>query len=407
MSTLPYGSPASRGWLAAACSSLAVHAALGALLLGGLQPLIGRFAPQTTPPQVRVTLQRLDSDTLAGLTLQDGLAGAEAQAESDPLSPQIAHAADDISDLADPAGNKASGMPASAAQPAQQDPGLHIAAPTPAAEAASPLLPAETGPLVPETLAPVASSGTAVSTATVNAGLTTLQPLAALPGAQSGTPEKPAAAKTPPPPRAQDLAVKDLISRIRANGGPDCLLALPRRDGADSTGLEMLAARDAAFGQFSEAVLGENDNALRQTRTLLDPRQCPAAEYIRRNRDYPATRLGLRLDSGRVASGGRLTGVLRGTAGKYVALLLVDNNGVVQDLQRFLTQTGNVTRFDVPVTLAGPVRDTAQMLIAIGSTRPLQQIRSRDGRLAQDVFTGLTGDLTGSAALAVAAFDIR
>ncbi len=408
MSTLPYGSPASRGWLAAACSSLAVHTALGALLLGGLQPLIGRFTPQTAAPEYRVTLQRLNSDTLAGLSLQDGMAGAEAQAESDPLSPKLMNSAGDSSEQTSPASDEAPGTPDVATQPVGQSPDPQTATgPAVAAEAVSPLLPAETGPLVPEILAPVAPSGLAVSTASVNGSVATLQPLAALPSGSSGTAVEPAAAKTPPPPRAQDLAVKDLIARIRANGGPDCLLALPRRDGADSAGLEMLAARDAAFGQFSEAVLGENDNALRQTRTLLDPRQCPAAEYIRRNRDYPATRLGLRLDSGRVASGGRLTGALRGTAGKYIALLLVDNNGVVQDLQRFLSQTGNVTRFDVPVTLAGPVRDTAQMLIAIGSTSPLQQIRNRDGRLAQDVFTALTGDLAGSASLAVAAFEIR
>ncbi|OBY25642.1 hypothetical protein [Leisingera sp. JC1] len=407
MSTLPYGSSASRGWLAAACSSLSIHAALGALLLAGLQPLLGRFAPQTAAPEIRVTLQRLETDTLAGLSLQDGMAGAEIQPKSGPLSPALITAPGDSSERAEPAGDEASAPRVSAVPPVRQSPGPQTAAPAIETEAASPLLPTEISPLVPETLAPVAASGPAVSAAAANGNITTLQPLAALPGGTSGTPAKPAAANTPPPPRAQDLAVKELIARIRANGGPDCLLALPRRDGKDRAGLEMLAARDAAFGQFTRSVLSEDDSALRQTRTLLDPRQCPAAEYVRRNRDYPATRLGLRLDSGSVASGGRLTGALRGTAGKYVALLLVDNNGVVQDLQRFLSQTGNVTRFDVPVTLAGPVRDTAQMLIAIGSTSPLQQIRSRDGRLAQDVFTGLTGDLTGSAPLAVAVFDIR
>ena len=171
----------------------------------------------------------------------------------------------------------------------------------------------------------------------------------------------------------------NLIRKIRENTGPDCLLTLPRRDGEAGVGLDMMATRDTAFSEFSRTTLTQGDETLRQTRTLLDPRQCPAVDYIRDNRDYPATRLGLRLDTPNVVSGNRITGVLRGTGGKYVALLLVDNNGVVQDLQRFLSQSGNFTRFDVPVTRAGPRRDTAQILLAVASSNPLQQIRDRSG----------------------------
>lgn len=407
MTALPYGHSTSRGMFAAVSSSLVVHALLGALFLSGLKPLIGRFTPQTASPEVRVTLQRLEADTLAGVSLQDGMAGAENQPKGDPLSSTPNPALDDNSGHSVSDNDDAAVSPVSVVQPVAQSPNPQTASAATNIEVASALLPADTGPLIPETLAPITPTGTIVSTATTNGSVTTLMPLAPLPNENSSNSENPAATITTPPPRAQDLAVKDLIARIRANGGPDCLLALPRRDGEDSVGLAMLADRDAAFGQFTQSVLSEDDSRMLQTRTLLDPRQCPAAEYVRRNRDYPATRLGLRLDSGSVSSGGRLTGALRGSAGKYVALLLVDNNGVVQDLQRFLSQSGNVTHFDVPVTLAGPVRDTAQMLIAIGSTSPLQQIRSRDGRLARDVFSGLTGDLTGSAALAVATFDIR
>ncbi|MCG7630485.1 serine/threonine protein kinase [Epibacterium sp. MM17-32] len=462
MSTLPYGRSDSRGWIFASGGSLLAHAAVAALLLGGVQPFLSLPDAEPDGPRYTVTLQPLDSDTLAGLELRDGLAGAEALAESaaevPPLEP-VDTTEDSLSadpgpdpevlapepepdtpepvvpetlepevvppDPAPPEAETATPVEAETLEPELETLSPVVADPVPQDSPLSPLIPEDSNPLIPETLsalpassaetisatpvAPVASGSTLTAAADPQGGL---QPVSLVAPETSAAPTAPtgetaSAAPARPVASAQDLAVGDLIRQIRNNGGPDCLLTLPRRDGAEGVGLDMMAAQDTAFATFSDTVLTQTDAALRQTRTLLDPRQCPAVDYVRGNRDYPATRLGLRLESRSVASGGRITGVLRGTAGKYVALLLVDNNGVVQDLQRFLSQSGNFTRFDVPVTRAGPQRDTAQMLLAVASPSPLRQIRDRSGRLAADVFSDLPGSLSGRAALAIATFDVR
>lgn len=291
--------------------------------------------------------------------------------------------------------------------------------------------PVDPSPLIPETVAPVgpAASGSGLTgqapaaqtvqpVGPANDILTPDAPIAsgqsqvvtALnrrpdPGPGPATPRP--AAQPPAPPSAQDLAIGDLIRRIRAADADPCLLALPRRAGQDGVGLALIAAADGAMSNFANTVLTPEDADIRQTRTLVDPRQCPALSYVRQNRDYPATRLGLALDTAEVPSGGNLTGVLRGTAGRYVTLLLIDNNGVVQDLQRFMSFSGNFARFDVPVTRQGPPRDTSQILLAIATQRPASTIRDRDGRLAQDVFAGLSGELASSAAIALTTFDVR
>lgn len=220
---------------------------------------------------------------------------------------------------------------------------------------------------------------------------------------------RPSAVPRPPapPPSAQDLALGDLIRRIRTSAADACLLALPRRDGTEGVGLALIASNDASMETFTATTLTEDDADVRQTRTLIDPRQCPAITYMRQNKDYPATRLGVRLDAAEVPNGGRLTGVLRGTAGKYVTLVLVDNNGVVQDLQRFVSFSGNIARFDVPVTRVGNARDTSQILLAIATQRPANILRERAGQLAQNVFAGLDSDLSENAALAFVTFDVR
>jgi hypothetical protein len=90
-----------------------------------------------------------------------------------------------------------------------------------------------------------------------------------------------------------------------------------------------------------------------------------------------------------------------------VTLLLIDDNGVVQDLQRFLSFSGNLARFDVPVTRSGLAKDTSQILLAIASPRQPDALRERAGQLAQDVFAGLGGVTGDDTALAVATFDVR
>jgi len=209
------------------------------------------------------------------------------------------------------------------------------------------------------------------------------------------------------PPSEQDLAVGDLIARIRATPAEDCLLALPRRDGTDGVGLELVAASEPGMARFADDLLTEAESAIRQTRTVIDPRQCAALGLMQNNRDYPATRLGITMDMTEIPSGGQLTGTVRGTAGRYVLLLLIDNNGVVQDLQRFLAFSGNVVRFDVPVTRAGPVRDTSQLILVIASDKPFATIQSRNGQLAADVFSSVDEANGRAASMGFATFDVQ
>lgn len=469
MSFLPYGGSGTTSWLAAMGSSVVVHGVTVALALGGLEGLLIPAAQPAPPPAYTITLERLDSDTLAGLLERHGEAGGSEDAggnateapqdgggepeqitalppQEEPEPPVEPDEAAEVPapetpepetpeaqtpeavqpetvTTAEPAGAES----ITALDPVTPEAGEVIAAPP--REALDP------GPLVAETVVPISPlDGTATALSPVaplpgtGGGVAPLAPqvetlapsrLSAGEGAQIVTalntrPAQPSApvgtrpaAQPAPPPSAQDLAIGDLIARIRATPADECLIALPRRDGADGVGLALVAASDAAMAAFAEALLTPEDTAIRQTRTLIDPRQCAALSYVRESRDYPATRLGVALDSADVLTGDRLTGVLRGVAGRYVLVLLVDNNGVVQDLQRFISFSGNFARLDVPVTRAGPLRDTSQLLLAIATDRPPATIRTRDGRLAADVFDGLAGEEASPPALTIATFDVR
>ncbi|MFN3145140.1 MAG: hypothetical protein ACE368_07645 [Paracoccaceae bacterium] len=271
--------------------------------------------------------------------------------------------------------------------------------------------------ILPETAAPVAQVATAPSAAAAPAAPldeTEASPAVAQPAEVAAVaPQSQTDAlegrEVSPAPRldARDLALAELITRIRDAETDPCLLTIPRRSGENGIGLALLSSSDGAMVAFSETVLTEEDEGIVQTRTLVDERQCPALAFFQLNRDYPASRLGIRLETPTVVSGQSLTGVLRGIASRDFMLLLIDNNGVVQDLTRFASVNGDFARFEVPMTRVGPNRDTASILIALASRESLDPVRQRMGRLAEEVLSGLSDALSRNAALALASFDLR
>lgn len=460
MSFLPYGRGSFSGWTLAYVASGAVHAAAVAGFMGAFADAFTK-EEQAQDVSFVVTLERLDADTLAGILEQEGLAGADGEVDDgtnpESLEPEEVAAAP----AEEPEPEVPEELPAEELTPEAPEelvpetpdalePETIAAAPIEEPEAPAPLEPEvlapepvapepviaepvplddpDLSPILPET---VAASPIIAERETISATAPVAAPIAPTPGpepeviaaAPPATTETVTAVSTAPPPRPaedqqrptrtaappseQDLAIGELIQRIRSALSDPCLIALPRRDGTDGVGLAMISARDGAMEEFAQGVLTAEDADIRQTRTLVDPRQCAALTYIRQNVDYPATRMGLRIDNLEIASGGRLTGVLRGGSGRYITLLLVDDNGVVQDLQRFMSFSGNLARFDVPVTRNGPPRDTSQILLALGTLRPPTDIRERNGQLADDVFSGLSGDLADGAYIAISTFDVR
>jgi len=216
----------------------------------------------------------------------------------------------------------------------------------------------------------------------------------------------------PPPPSADLEALRRLVSRIRKQFGDSCLIALPQVGAGRAPSVVLLSDRDRSMVDFAAAVLPDPeapDAYLVSNRAVLvDARQCAAVNFLRARKEYPAFGLSLGLVSAEVLSGGRLIGSIEGEPkGAYTSLLLVDDNGVVQDLRRFLRFSGGKTEFEVPVTRDGDARDTSQVLIALATPDRLATVTNLSGRLAEEFFPALQKELPAKAAIAVLPFDLR
>ena len=208
-----------------------------------------------------------------------------------------------------------------------------------------------------------------------------------------------------PPP-----ALAALIAAVRDRLAEPCLIALPRATPAGEVELTVLGAEDQGIAGFIADVAGQAAGvSLLERSVLLDQRQCPALAYARGAATYPAGPVAVTLAEGVVASGGHLLGTVHGLGpGDQVAVVLVDDNGVVQDLARFGSRGADGSlRLDVPVRREGAARDTSQIVIALAGPGMAQAAAQNAGQRAGDFFAALGGQPGPNVRVAVAAFYLR
>lgn len=205
----------------------------------------------------------------------------------------------------------------------------------------------------------------------------------------------------------QNAAISDLVLRLRERLAQPCLAALPQTIGGEDVLLTVLGAVDRDISDLFRDLAGTVEVPLTERSVLLDARQCPAVDFARASATYPALPLVLQLEATEVASDDHLIGEVRGVGGNQTALLLIDDNGVVQDLARFTQQSGDVIRFDVPVFRVGGNRDTSQLLMAVALPEQPEAITRFAGQLADDFFPALTKAAGGRALIGVTPVYIR
>lgn len=221
---------------------------------------------------------------------------------------------------------------------------------------------------------------------------------------------QPPAPDTPPGPDHQaeaDPRLVELFQRIRNQLTQPCLLALPVLRGQDELELGVLAASDRQISALMRDLTAGLSTPVTQAAALIDQRQCPAISFARNDARYPVLGLGFQLEAQDIASGSALRGRISGSAGHYTTLLLIDDNGTVHDLRRFLMSSAGTTSFDIPVARMGAARDTNQILLALATPGRPQTVTRRAGELADPFFTALQAELGPETLIGITSIYVR
>ena len=249
---------------------------------------------------------------------------------------------------------------------------------------------------------------------TLVAGMSPILPNAALPmaGPESPGPEVPEAAKAETPPADPPVAETDprlvtLFQRIRDRLTAPCLLALPALTAEGDIRLNLLASDDGQIPGLLRDLTQGQETGIEGQAVLIDPRQCPGLAFARRDLRYPVLPLAVQLAAQDVPGGDSLRGTVSGATGRYVTLILVDDNGATHDLRRYLVNSGGKISFDVPVARDGDARDTYQLLIAVATPARPETISRAAGELAETFFDQLAREVGPEALIGVASVYIR
>lgn len=208
-------------------------------------------------------------------------------------------------------------------------------------------------------------------------------------------------------PTPQMKGLGQLIRQIRAVPQPQCSLLLPRRSGTADLGLSLVGADDVVLNGVADQVTSRVSADVVRKLDIIDARQCAALDALRQSASYPASRIGLSLEQTTLKSGDSLKARVLGAGGLNVALLLVDDNGVVQDLTRFASLDGDVVVIDAPVARSGGARTTLQMLVVLGGRAGDFALADQMGGLAQDVFLSLPAEVLQTAVFGMATFQVE
>lgn len=209
-------------------------------------------------------------------------------------------------------------------------------------------------------------------------------------------------------PTASDIAIGQLLRRIRLLPQEQCTLALPRRTGGDvGAGVSLIGADSELLEDYNGQITDDLGFMPVITSEVIDPRQCTLLDALRQSDSYPANRIGLSLESTALVNGDALTGKVIGAAGLFLSLLLIDDNGVVQDLAPFVTLEGVTPTFEAPVARAGRARVTRQILVALGTKDGPINVSEQIGREAQQVFSEIPAATLKGMLFGIATFDLR
>lgn len=385
----------SRGqWLLALAVSMLAHGAAAGWALG----LLPRLPQHVAPPPGEIRVTSLPVEVIAPPVIGSPDIAVLSPPDAAAASPQL-EPVPDTTTAATPPADAADSPGAESLQPQPgevllADPGLALP-PTGAATAAPRLLPNAATPLAPAPTGLAATNLAAPPPATA--------PVAPTPAATPAPAPSGAPAAEPPSP-----LLLALIDGIRARMTEPCLLALPDILPDGQVRLTVISAGERQTGDFLAQLRELTEGAtFAERRLLIDRRQCPALTWLRAAPGYPVFGLGVGLARDSLPSGEALQGAIGNTAGSFTTLLLVDDNGVVQDLRRFLLFSGGQARFDMPVNRVGAARDTSQILIAIATRDRPAGLSELIGYRADAVFPKLGPGLQSGALLGVAPFFVQ
>ncbi len=207
----------------------------------------------------------------------------------------------------------------------------------------------------------------------------------------------------PSPARPTPAALDKASAFIAGFDGGACFLVRPLPGAAGPSALQGVGVEVAPFERFDAAFAREVGVEPQLGVRLIAAAECPALEVIRLGASNGAAPR-IELVSYDVGRGKPLSGTVTGLAGRRLALILVDNDGVAHRLETKALPGGDSATFSVPLVADASSIGPLQIVVAIASAKPIGALEGVRSAALKDIAPKLVGEAGADAASVEAEF---
>ncbi len=200
------------------------------------------------------------------------------------------------------------------------------------------------------------------------------------------TPAPPAPVAPPTVPRAEK------ISRYLGDyRGGTCVHIVPGVITSTSATIDGFALKASPFDELDRAFLSEFGFEAKITAMLIKPAQCPVLTFLDRAPANPKLAPKIELSRSLLRPGAPLSGTVSNAGPRQLALILVDVDGAVENVTRFLRRDAEKSSFEIP--MAKPSQPSEpRLLVALSSAEPLAALAETSGLSSDAFFEKLLAD---------------
>ncbi|MCT7374130.1 hypothetical protein [Chelativorans salis] len=213
----------------------------------------------------------------------------------------------------------------------------------------------------------------------------------------SGTTEAVAVVVPPkplPPARVQEVdPYTQVLEYLAGYDADNCFLALPSRGKGGRVTIDGFALKPAEVSRFTAELASLTGVDVEPSGHSVSPDQCRALSFARGLAAYPTPGLSIRLEAQSIRSGTYLSGQVGNLRRGMLYLIVIDDEGKVQEIDQLFQGAAGEIGFEAPMTLTrGPV-ETVQLLLAVASDVPLTTFASHEGETAETYFAALAEEI--------------
>ena len=164
---------------------------------------------------------------------------------------------------------------------------------------------------------------------------------------------------------------------IRQYDGGSCFFATPLSVSDASASIEAFGAAIEPFKALDTAFRNKSGFEAQIGLRQVTAAQCPVVDFLRaaESRSDAAPRLSL--GAYNLKNGDSLTGSVTHLGNRHIAVLLVSDEGLVYNLEGFLTADAGATSFGLQVKSASGAAAESQLVLALATPEPLIGLPSR------------------------------